>query len=209
MTRRQINRLNHIPLIYEVENFLSPEDLAHFLALGEEGMGRAQVSDVKAGRSSDRRTNRVRWITHDQTPITAQIAERARGLVGIPLSHAEKFQLIHYDQEQEYQAHFDAFDPAMARGQRNWVRGGQRMVTLLAYLNEVDSGGHTSFPKLELSVAPTPGKALIFYNCYPNTSRRHPHTLHAGEPVGTGQKWAFNLWFREFSRDQKIRPPVH
>lgn len=209
MTRRKINRLHHIPLIYEIEDFLSAEEIAHFLHLGGHGMSRAQVSDTKQGRSSDRRTNRVRWIAHDNDGVTARVADRASTLVGMPLSHAEKFQLIHYDRSQEYQAHYDAFDPNMARGQRNWVRGGQRMVTLLTYLNAVDSGGSTTFTNLELSVDPVPGKALIFHNCYPNTNRRHPLSLHAGDPVGSGEKWAFNLWFREHPRDQKIRPPVH
>jgi len=150
----------------------------------------------------------VRWVPHDHSALTSAVAARASSLVGIPLPHAEKFQLINYGPSQEYQAHYDAFDPSMPRGQRNWVRGGQRLVTVLVYLNAVASGGHTSFSNLEVSVEPAPGKALVFYNCYPNTNRRHPLTLHAGDPVGSGEKWAFNLWFREYPRDQKIRPPV-
>lgn len=209
MSRRKINRLNHIPLVYEVENFMSPEEIEHFLALGDDGMFRAQVSDVKKGRESKSRTNRVRWIAHDYTPVLKGIADRASALVGIPLLNAEKFQLIHYKQSQEYRAHYDAFDPNIPRGQRNWARGGQRMVTMLVYLNHVEAGGHTDFPNLKLSVAPLPGKAVVFHNCYPNTNRRHPLTLHAGSPVVSGSKWAFNLWFREHPRDQKVRPPVH
>jgi prolyl 4-hydroxylase len=209
MSRRKINRLNNIPLMYEVENFMSPEEVAHFLSLGDDGMSRAQVSDIKKGRESKSRTNRVRWIAHDHTPVLQAIADRASALVGIPLTNAEKFQLIHYNQSQEYRAHYDAFDPNIPRGKRNWVRGGQRLVTLLVYLNHVEAGGHTDFPNLELSVAPTPGKAVIFHNCYPNTNRRHPLTLHAGAPVVVGHKWAFNLWFRESDRSKKIQPPVH
>ena len=208
MPPRKINRLNHIPLMYEIENFLSPEEVEHFLTFGDDGMFRAQVSDTKKGRVSNRRTNKVRWIAHDSTPTLKTIADRASAMVGMPLENAEKFQLIHYDQSQEYQAHFDAFDPSMPRGQRNWVRGGQRLVTLLVYLNEVEGGGHTVFPKLDLSIAPVPGKALVFHNCYPNTHRRHPQTLHAGAPVDSGYKWAFNLWFREHPHSTKVRPPT-
>jgi len=31
----------------------------------------------------------------------------------------------------------------------------------------------------------------------PGTTKVHPDSLHAGRPVTKGEKFAFNLWFRE------------
>jgi len=31
----------------------------------------------------------------------------------------------------------------------------------------------------------------------PGTDSRHPLSLHGGQPVLVGEKWAANLWFRE------------
>jgi hypothetical protein len=40
----------------------------------------------------------------------ARLAQRISQLVDIPLTHAESFQVVHYGPQQEYKAHFDAWD---------------------------------------------------------------------------------------------------
>lgn len=44
--------------------------------------------------------------------------------------------------------------------------GGQRIVTVLMYLNSLDNdaGGGTYFTNLEMNVQPEKGKTIIFYN---------------------------------------------
>ena len=59
--------------------------------------------------------------------------------------------------------HFDAFDLSNDDGRRFASNGGQRTVTILVYLNDVERGGHTSFPALNLDVKPQKGMALIFF----------------------------------------------
>jgi prolyl 4-hydroxylase len=49
-------------------------------------------------------------------------------------------------------------------------------------------------------VAPEKGKLVIFENVYGDTNERHELSLHAGMPVLKGEKYAFNLWFREMER---------
>jgi prolyl 4-hydroxylase len=117
--------------------------------------------------------------------------------VGLPLRNAESFQVIHYGPTQEYRAHFDAWEHGTERGNRCMAKYGQRLVTCLVYLNTVEDGGATGFPKLGVEVRPEPGKLVIFHNCHAGTVTRHPHSLHGGLPVIAGEKWAANLWFRE------------
>jgi prolyl 4-hydroxylase len=113
------------------------------------------------------------------------------------LVNAESYQVVHYGPGQEYRAHFDGWDAGTDRGKRCMERGGQRLVTTLLYLNHVEAGGATGFPKLELNVNPLPGSLLLFHNCHPGTNLRHELSLHGGLPVNAGEKWAANLWFRE------------
>ena len=76
-------------------------------------------------------------------------------------------------------------------------RGGQRIYTAIAYLNDVEEGGATEFRDLNISVKPKKGSILVWKNVLPGTTKVHPLSLHAGRPVTGGEKYAFNLWFRE------------
>src|SRR5690606_31092572 len=91
-------------------------------------------------------------------------------------------------------------------GQRCMARGGQRLITCLLYLNDVERGGATGFPSLDLTIKARKGRLLLFHNCYPGTNQRHPDSLHGGLPVEKGEKWACNFWFRE-GLYQRAAPP--
>ena len=82
--------------------------------------------------------------------------------------------------------------------------GGQRVVTAIAYLNDVNKGGETSFPNVEKIVSPERGKIVVFHLCKKGTLEPNPNSLHGGMPVVEGEKWAFNLWFRHEERITKI-----
>mmetsp|Transcript_21996 Transcript_21996/g.31561 ORF Transcript_21996/g.31561 Transcript_21996/m.31561 type:complete len:92 (+) Transcript_21996:71-346(+) len=72
---------------------------------------------------------------------------------------------------------------------------GPRILTIFLYLNEVEEGGETRFPQLNLNVSPKPGMALIWPSVLdqdPNT--KDTRTLHAALAVKKGQKFAANAW---------------
>jgi len=76
------------------------------------------------------------------------------------------------------------------------------MVTVLAYLNDVEEGGGTNFPELGVTVEPKKGDVVVFHNTLTEVPasehpKIHPKSLHAGTPVIRGEKWMVNLWFRE------------
>jgi len=199
--KRAVIDLNLDPRVYTVDNFVSASECAHLIARAKaEGMKRAVVAGSAAGIVSVGRTNSVCWVDHMTDMTTRRIAERTAGLIGMPLSHAERFQLIHYGEGAEYRPHFDAFDPRSPAGKRTWKNGGQRLITALGYLNTPLKGGGTVFPKLKLMVPAEAGKLVVFHNCEPGTTTRHTLGLHGGTPVEQGEKWAFNLWFRANSR---------
>ena len=62
---------------------------------------------------------------------------------------------------------------------------------------DVEEGGATDFPKIDVSVKPNKGDVVVFHNCIEGTTEINPQALHGGSPVIAGEKWAVNLWFRE------------
>ena len=75
----------------------------------------------------------------------------------------------------------------------------QQILHYLKWLAISKSGSllATEFRDLNISVAPKKGSILVWKNVLPGTTKVHPLSLHAGRPVTGGEKYAFNLWFRE------------
>ena len=89
-------------------------------------------------------------------------------------------------------AHY--FDPAEPGTPTIVRRGGQRVGTLVMYLNTPEKGGGTIFPDVQVEVAPQRGNAVFFSYERPDPSTR---TLHGGAPVIAGDKWIATKWLRE------------
>jgi prolyl 4-hydroxylase len=196
------------PIVWVIDDFVTEEEQAHIVELGSQNMDVAKVSRLGRNSTSEKRTGSVGWVKHNQTPIVRGLVRRIGDLVGLPVTHAESLQVVHYAETQQYKPHFDAWDIATPKGKEKTARGGNRLVTALMYLNEVDEGGGTGFPKLDLEVEAIPGRLCLFHNLSVGSHERHPHALHGGLPVIAGEKWACNLWFREHRYQKGSAAPV-
>lgn len=193
------NQVNDEPLVCVFEDFLSPVEIGELLAAAEPQLKKALVSDDKTGVESAGRTGRNCWVHHHHNDVISELSQRVSDVVGIPLENAESLQVVHYAESQQYAPHFDAWQAGTPSGDRCMSRGGQRMVTCLMYLNDVEQGGGTCFPKLDMEVRAKKGRMVLFHNCVVNSTIRHESSLHGGMPVLRGEKWACNFWFRERS----------
>ena len=74
------------------------------------------------------------------------------------------------------------------------ARGGQRVASVVMYLNTPARGGATTFPDARFEAAAVKGNAVFF-----SYDRPHPMTgtLHGGAPVLEGEKWVATKWLRE------------
>ncbi len=183
------------PLIHVLDDVLTLDECANIIQIAQPRMRRSQVSGAAGTHHSHGRTSAQAWVEHEADASVYAVAERISARVGLPLVHAEKLQVIHYTPGQAYRPHYDAYDLTTAKGQRYCARGGQRLVTALAYLSAVEAGGDSRFPRLGLTIQPLPGRVVIFHNCHPGTTHRDPRAYHEGCPPEHGDKWAFNLWF--------------
>ena len=187
------------PLVEEHYNVLTHDECEHFIEISKLDLKRALVSSDSKGTVSQGRTGSNTWLRHDHDEITKQVAERIAEIVGMPLQNAEKFQVIHYGVNEEYRPHFDSWihdDSEKTHRCMKW--GGARMKTALCYLNDVSKGGGTKMTKLNITITAEKGKLLVFNNTVSmDDHTRHELSEHAGLPVEEGEKFAFNLWFRE------------
>ena len=190
------------PLVETYNDILTPDECQHFIDISKGSLKRALVSDDGKGVVSAGRTGSNTWIDHNHDEITKSVGEKIAKLVGLPLEHAEKFQIIYYGVSQEYRKHYDSWvHDGSDKTLRCMKYGGARLKTALCYLNDVEEGGGTEMTKLDITVEPKKGKLLIFQNTISEDNHdRHPLSEHAGLPVKAGEKYAFNLWFKECKR---------
>ena len=193
--------LSEDPGVYTIENYVTDEECEHMKNLAIPNLERSVVSDGKGGYKSPGRTSKTAWINHDHDEITTRIGNKIANLVGIPIERSEKFQVVYYGETHEYRSHYDSWEHDNSEKTLRCMKyGGQRLLTALVYLNTPEEGGSTAFPRMKKEVKAEKGKLLVFENVYKNTVNKHHLSEHAGMPVIKGEKYIFNLWFRECPR---------
>jgi prolyl 4-hydroxylase len=185
------------PIIYVVDDFISEDECQEFINCSKDKLQPATVVGLNNEQKLKDRTNEFAWLEHHANESIHEVSKRLSILVQMPIRNAEMFQVVHYESGTEYKPHFDSFDQSTELGKKYWEPGGQRMITALIYLNDVEDGGATYFPELNISINPKKGNVLVFHNTISETTNINPRSLHAGMPVSRGEKWAANLWFRE------------
>jgi prolyl 4-hydroxylase len=146
-------------------------------------------SEVNAARTSD-----GMFFQRGESELCRRIETRMARLMSWPLENGEGLQILRYRPGAEYKPHYDYFDPAQPGTPTILKRGGQRVASLVCYLNTPKSGGATVFPDVALDVAAVKGNAVFF-----SYDKAHPSTksLHGGAPVIEGEKWVATKWVRE------------
>lgn len=184
------------PRVVVFGNVLADEECEALIAAAAPRMARSQtVVTATGGAEVNRvRTSQGMFFERGESDLVRRIEARIAKLLRWPLENGEGLQVLHYVPGTEYKPHYDYFDPDAAGTPAILRRGGQRVATLVMYLNEPEKGGGTAFPDVHFEVAPKRGNAVFF-----SFERPHPstHTLHAGMPVLAGEKWIATKWLRE------------
>jgi prolyl 4-hydroxylase len=143
---------------------------------------------------NEARTSDGMFFAPGEFPVCARLERRLAALVDWPLENGEGLQVLRYRPGAEYRPHYDYFDPAESGTPTILKRGGQRVASIVCYLNTPEGGGATIFPDVGLEVAPVRGNAVFFSYDRPHPSTR---TLHGGAAVTAGEKWVATKWLRE------------
>lgn len=180
--------------LYVWPGFLVPEVCDELIRLTDERLRQSTTTDPFAdSRIRTSRTSDIGTLGHN---LVMELDELIAEAMGIHWSYADVTQTQRYDPDQEYKAHYDYFTPGSAEHGVYCQFTGQRTWTFMIYLNDVEEGGGTRFRRLEKTIMPEKGKAVIWNNLNRDGSV-NPYTLHHGMKVRRGKKYVITKWFRE------------
>ena len=133
--------LNH-PRIVVFGNLLSAEECEEIIALARTRLARSETVETRTGESevNAARTSDGMFFQPGEFPVCARFEARIAALLGWPLENGEGLQVLRYRPGAEYKPHYDYFDPAEPGTPTILKRGGQRVGSLVCYLNTPDRG---------------------------------------------------------------------
>lgn len=186
-------RLAHqSPPVLVVENFFTPQEcqVVQDYAMNDEDSSKVvEVQSKTFDLALSKRTS-TSWFAYYQAVPT--LLAKANLRLGIPLECMEEPQIVRYRKGEEFSWHYDEVPASQLEN------GGQRVLTLLLYLNTVARGGGTCFRDLNdtsgqpLVVKPKLGSALLFFPAK-RDGTPDDRTLHKGE-IAEDEKWIIQMW---------------
>lgn len=183
------------PNIIVFEDVLTHEECDAMIALAEPILIRSTtVANNGGSEVHQARTSSGASFIKAQTPVIARVEERLAKLAQWPVEKGEPIQVLNYQPGQEYKPHNDYFDPMVDGSYMHITTPGNRVATMIMYLNDVEEGGSTAFPQVGVHVMPKKGSVVFFSYGRPHEDSK---SLHGGSPVVKGQKWIATKWLRE------------
>lgn len=189
------------PEILVLEGVLAYDECDELIRRSQEKLAPSTTVDPATGQMKpiqDRKSVGT-FFPLEADDFIARLDRRLSDIAHWPLDHSEGIQILNYHVGGEYKPHFDFFPPEDSGSSAHTAQGGQRIATIVMYLNDVEEGGETIFPKLSLSIPPRKGDAVYFsyFNSLGEVDRL---TLHGGAPVTKGEKWIATKWVRQHQR---------
>ena len=187
---------NTTSYVYTIDNFISEDECDFLIEAAQDCLQTSTVtgSSKEAGRRiSTARTSWTCRLHRDDLPILMNSV--IMKLTNKPLEHIEHPQLARYESTQQFKPHYDAYDEKNPTLKDTLEDGGNRLVTILIYLNDVEVGGATQFPSLNIEVQPKRGMAVVFF---PATveGKLDRGALHAALPA-VDTKYVAQIWVRQ------------
>ncbi|PSC73401.1 putative trehalase [Micractinium conductrix] len=215
------------PRAYLYHHFLSDEECDHIIKISSPHMQRSGVVNMDGSVTEDGiRTSWGTFLTRAQDEVVFAIEHRVANWSHLPVEHAEDMQVLRYQNNQTYGAHWDDLDesesPAGLGG------GSVRVATVLIYLSDAEEGGETAFPhsrwldkqkqaeavefsecaKDGVAAQARKGNALLFWDTKVGSMRQDKWSMHTGCPVLKGTKWTAVKWIhaKQFGGPYPARP---
>ena len=163
--------LNRIPEIAYVHDFISKTEADKVLEVSRGKLKSTPYTyNGKYERYSKKRTSKVRYLseTHDKNAkkISDKVKQVTRFVMKGNLLDSENFQVMNYGLGGTIGIHIDESNKDGDRkNSTDPIK--TRIMTFMTYLSDVESGGHTIFPQIGLSVKPVKGSALFWFNIHP------------------------------------------
>ena len=187
-----------------IPNFISFDEAAKFVEL----IDKSDKIDSTIGVDGKVTTNNTRISQTvalcDCDKIVIDLKRKVAKELDIPFNNIEPVQAQLYGVGGKFDLHQDGFDT------NNLIKfglaSGNRVKTLMIYLNFDLEGGSTSFPNINESFMPFTGTAIRWDNL---NDKGEPdiRAKHSGDEVKVGKKYILTFWAREneFDYEEDLR----
>lgn len=184
------------PEVILFENILSESECKHLINRARASVARSVVVDHDTGDGVQHpiRTSSGTSFKRGETSTIRKIEERISDIFQWPTRQTEPLSLLRYRPGEFYNEHHDFFDYSTKGSDVHRKNGGNRVATLILYLNDCNDGGETLFADVGLEALPRRGYGVYFSYANPHFSSM---TRHAGRPPSKGRKWIATVWFKE------------
>lgn len=193
MTPRLVIRMS-APDLWLCEDFVTLDECAELIEVSRPRLAPAGVGDSM--RRNYLRIAEGIGIGHRCFDLADAIQQRMAQMLGAPVEHMENLNILRYAPGGYYVPHTDFFPAGRPVDPHVFGTGGQRIASVIIYLNDDFTGGFTRFTKANISIAPRRGSALFFDNRNAR-GELDESTEHEGMPVTSGEKWIATQWLRE------------
>jgi prolyl 4-hydroxylase len=180
-----------MPKVYN--DLVTPEEADHIISTAKKSF---KESQIVSGNNKGVRKSKTTWLYTDD-PVVKSIIQRICDITGNDITHCEPLQVVQYEPGGYYNDHHDACCDDNPKCTDFVQNGGQRILTVLIYLNDSFTGGSTRFSTIEKDIKPPKYGAIVFKPLEENSNKCHPLALHRGTPVESGIKYVCNIWIRE------------
>ena len=177
-----------------VRDVLTPNECQYIIDKAAPMFTQSTVVGIEGADSS--RTSQTAWISKTD-PVAQKVFAKALEHTDKTLAECEDLQVVKYEPNTYYREHHDSCCDGSPGCIDFEKEGGQRVATLLVYLNSNFTDGETHFPNLDLKLKADPGSAILFRPLGSDEAKCHPKALHAGLPISSGVKYVCNAWVRE------------
>ena len=186
------------PVCATLGNVLDADECRALIELARPRLKPSTLVDPSTGRDivSDKRTSWGMFFRLEEDDFIARLDRRLSRVMNLPLENGEGLQVLHYPTGAGSEPHFDYLQPGNAANRESIARSGQRVSTLVTYLNDVPAGGQTLFPALGWATSPLRGNA-VYFEYADDHGAVDPRSLHASAPVTQGEKWVVTKWMRQ------------
>jgi prolyl 4-hydroxylase len=186
------------PVLAVLGNVMSAEECQELIALAKPRLAPSTIVDLDSGQDvvAAYRNSFGMFFRLQETAFISRLDRRISELMNLPVENGEGLQVLYYPTGAASAPHVDFLQITNEANRASIARSGQRVSTMVTYLNDVPAGGETSFPELGWAITPRLGNAAYFEYC-DGQGFVDWRSLHAGNPVLAGEKWVASKWMRQ------------
>ena len=192
------NRVFDRPTIDSFKGLIPVEICHHLIGISAPGLQKASIFNAETGApEADPQKDCMQriFIPVEMDLISHALSVRMAACAGMPIEHGEYLQVLFYSPGEVFVPHLDGFE-GTPETNSDLMRGGQRVRSVLLYLNDDYEGGETHFCVMNEKIKGSEGEAIVIHNTLEDGTL-DDQSVYEAFPTTDGGKWTASLYLRE------------